>query len=160
MIASPGNYRYQCTNRRCWQLFYRTKCKGRRHSDRCINKSPRGSPSKAGVAGEVIKKQMKQLETNIQNLQHEAFHLCLGRLLTVLVIVVVRGFLCLVVLVIVAPVHLIYYVSPILSRLLVQIVFKGKFALFRFGRITIQNEKTYLQQTNIFGRPTVRATIT
>lgn len=93
---------------------------------------------------------MKQLETHIQNLQYEAFHHCLGRSLTLLAILVLRGFLCLVVLVIVAPAHLIYYVSPTLSRLLAQMVFKGKFALFRFGRIESGHDKVKTEADRLY----------
>jgi hypothetical protein len=93
---------------------------------------------------------MKQLETHIQNLQHKAFLYWLGRSLTVLAIIVLRGFLYPVVLVIVAPVHLIYYVPPTLSRLLAQMVFKGKFALFRFGRIESARDKVKTEADRLY----------
>lgn len=85
---------------------------------------------------------MKRLKMQITQLQHETFHYWLERSLTLLAIVVLRGLLCLIVLTIVVPLHLIYYVPPTLSRLLASMVFKGKFALFRLGRIASECGKT------------------
>lgn len=74
---------------------------------------------------------MGQLKTQITSLQHKAFLRWLEGLLVLLTILVLQHYLCLINIVNLVRFYLLHYLPHTLNRLVHQMVFRERFAVFR-----------------------------
>ncbi len=88
---------------------------------------------------------MKRLTTQFEQLQQKAFSRWMEIPLLLLTIMVLQRYVCLIMLVLLVPISSIFYVPPILTRLLYRMAFREIFALFRHWAVLKSiHEKTYL----------------